>query len=64
MDEMKLANDVIFDAIEKHNLKFTLTEDIISLVRYALHIGYNEGYSKSEKDTDEEFKNIFKPTRP
>ena len=46
MNEKDLnENDVIKNAITKHGIKSVENyEDLRALVRYALHVGYNEGY--------------------
>jgi hypothetical protein len=40
---------VIKDAILKHKLKIDITEDALALVRYALHVGYNQGFKDGTK---------------
>lgn len=41
---------IIFDAVEKHNLNVGLCKDLLALVRYVRHIGFNEGFNESKKE--------------
>jgi hypothetical protein len=46
---------VIEDAWVKHSIKVEVTDDIKALVRYAIHVGYNQGVKDSIR-TIEDFK--------
>ena len=50
------AAELLKNAKEKHGINFTDEEadykNLLSLIRYALHVGYNEGW----KDRKEEYK--------
>lgn len=43
-------HQIIFDAVEKHNLNINLCQDLLALVRYVRHIGFNEGFKASKED--------------
>ncbi|MEY2703520.1 MAG: hypothetical protein RLY43_2159 [Bacteroidota bacterium] len=63
MDEIQ----VIKDAIEKHNIQLKITpenlEEIAKLVRYALHVGFNNGYQEGMKETEIHIENLKRWTK-
>lgn len=48
---MMLSEDIVIrDARKLHHLEFKGTKDVKALVRYAIHVGYNQGYTDKKVD--------------